>query len=113
MKKNTAIQTTDALAKALLRARGNKPCKINNQRLQEMEKAYGLVEKVFRYSDIKKRLKFDKTFLYGAIIIEAGDLEVTDTVGFTTLISDASNFEIYPLVNGRIRLSITYHKMFE
>lgn len=55
----------------------------------------------------------DQFFRYGTIRTELDDLAVTDTGAFMEVIALADNFEIYPLTNGKLRLSITFQSVLK
>lgn len=51
-------------------------------------------------------------FAAGEVSTELDMLTVYDCAAFTKIILPADNFEIIPLVNGRVRFSITFHSVF-
>lgn len=55
----------------------------------------------------------DQSFRYGAIRTELDSLTVKDTGAFMEVIALADNFEVYPLTNGRLRLSITFQSVLK
>jgi len=44
--------------------------------------------------------------------VETEDIVVHDIYLFAKAIAAANNFEIYPLVNGKLRLSLMFYYMF-
>lgn len=54
-------------------------------------------------------IEIDKTFNLGSISVEMDSLTIEDPHAFADAIYKADNFEIYPLVTGKIRLDVTFH----
>lgn len=55
----------------------------------------------------------DQLFRYGAIRTELDSLTVKDTGAFMEVIALADNFEVYPLTDGRVCLSITFQNILK
>ena len=53
----------------------------------------------------------DEELCYGCIRIEVDDLTILNPELFCEILSTASNFEIYPLQNGTIRMSIMFYSV--
>lgn len=53
-------------------------------------------------------IEIDDTLNLGSISVELDSLTVEEPLAFADVIYKADNFEIYPLVNGKIRLDITF-----
>lgn len=60
------------------------------------------------YSEGELDIDIDTTFNMGSISIELESLTISDPVAFANLIHTADNFEVYPLTNGNVRLSIAF-----
>lgn len=58
-------------------------------------------------------VEIDPDFGMGCITVEMDDLIVEEPSEFADILSEASNFEIYPLVSGKMRLSVTFHKVLK
>lgn len=54
-------------------------------------------------------IEIDDTLNLGSISVELESLTIEEPLTFADVIYKADNFEIYPLVNGKIRLDITFH----
>ncbi len=48
-----------------------------------------------------------KTMAY--VSVENDNIEITDTLWFSRAIEFASNVEVYPLTNGKVRMTFTFH----
>ncbi len=53
-------------------------------------------------------IDIDKKFNLGFISVELENLTVTEPDFFANIISQADNFEIYPLTNGNLHIDITF-----
>ena len=88
-----------------------KPAAINPQRLQYMEFAYAVVK--YLAKDIpgsRVSYKMHEPFKsMGSISIEANELSFVKTEWFARAAEFANNTEIYPLANGRVRLTLTFY----
>lgn len=65
------------------------------------------------YSEGELDIDIDTTFNMGSISIELESLMISDPVAFANLIHTADNFEVYPLTNGNVRLSIAFHSVLK
>lgn len=54
-----------------------------------------------------------REFNMGTITAEIKSLTVHETTLFTEMIKDADNFEIYPLVNGNIKIGIAFQSVLK
>ena len=53
------------------------------------------------------------TFNMGTITVELDDLSVDAPRAFADLIRSADNFEIYPIANGNIKLTVTFQSVLK
>lgn len=53
------------------------------------------------------------TFNMGSISTELDDLLVMNTKAFAAMIEKADNFEIYPKINGKIQMNITFQSVLK
>ncbi len=53
----------------------------------------------------------DPTYNLGTITAELDSFSVDEPIEFSNIVSEADNFEIYPLNNGKIRLDITFQSV--
>lgn len=58
-------------------------------------------------------IKINDTFNLGAVSVELDELTIFDPGKFAKVIQKASNFEIYPLTNGKILLDISFHSVLK
>lgn len=65
------------------------------------------------YSEGELDIDIDTTFNMGSISIELESLTISDPVAFANLIHTADNFEVYPLTNGNVRLSIAFRSVLK
>lgn len=59
----------------------------------------------------KSTVSLEPTFLMGSLTAEVSDFEVRDFTAMQILLSLANNLDIYPLVNGNMCISFTFHNM--
>lgn len=87
-----------------------KPAAVNIQRLKQMEFAYAVAK--YLSKDIPGSRVTYKMYIpfksMGSISIEAGELVFMRTEWFARAAEFASNTEVYPLANGRVRLTLTF-----
>lgn len=48
-------------------------------------------------------------FNMGSVTVELPELQIYNPADFIKVISECDNFEVYPLTNGNMRLSVTFH----
>ena len=48
-------------------------------------------------------------FNMGSVTVELPELQIYNSADFIKVISECDNFEVYPLTNGNMRLSVTFH----
>ena len=48
-------------------------------------------------------------FNMGSVTVELPELQIYNSTDFIKVISECDNFEVYPLTNGNMRLSVTFH----
>lgn len=58
-------------------------------------------------------LELQPLFGVASLLVELEDLEVGNISDFTEVVRQANNFEIYPLVNGKIQLAITFFSVMQ
>ena len=101
--------TVEAMWEELF-AEDAKPTVVNIPRLQQMEFAYAVVKylsKDIPGSRVSYKL-YEPFKSMGSVSIEAGELAFLKTEWFARAAEFASNTEVYPLANGRVRLTFTF-----
>ena len=70
---------------------------------------------LLKKTDPKGELYIDvnPTFNMGTITVELDDLSVDAPRAFADLIRSADNFEIYPIANGNIKLTVTFQSVLK
>jgi len=63
-------------------------------------------------SDCQISFEISELWNSGFFEVEMDDIEIHEPQLFTQIISLADNFEIYPLLSGKLRMSITFRKLF-
>lgn len=58
-------------------------------------------------------IEIDQDFYLGTISVELSELSIQNPQRFSQIISNADNFEIYPLSNGKLRLDITLQNILK
>ena len=88
----------------------NKPAMLNPIRFQQMQFAYGVIKYLTQNTDTKLTYTLNEPYMsMGSISVEGRCLEFTNAVWFARAAKFASNTEIYPLENGTIKLTLTFH----
>ena len=104
----------DALIEQVVVPSMQHPRMLNPVRLQALKKAEQGLKPMLEEMDVNAELKVHMSpeFLMGSIRVEMDELDVEDPVRFAALTSEADHMELYPLVNGRVRLELTYRSMY-
>ena len=87
---------------------------IDPARIASIVRAKAILDRFFMEDDNGARavVMLDPLFLAATVSAEADDLVFSDPQTFSRAIIDADNFEVYPLENGKIRISIIFYKAF-
>lgn len=84
----------------------------NPARLKEFRYACKMIAKIIRAVSPDAKIEYSMSELgFGAayIEVEADEITVTDVKEFVGVIKLSNNFEIHPLLNGNIKMSIMFH----
>ncbi len=93
----------------IIEAEESKPHVLNILRIQQMASAY---QKLCLLAAPDWKISYSLHEPYtsmGAITIEASEFIFENMNSIQQAVHDASNIEIYPLVDGTLRISITFH----
>lgn len=85
---------------------------INPTKLNEFKKAYVCILKTIKDENSDAKISYKVNLNNageGVIVIEADEIIIRNIQYFSQGIKAASNFEIYPLKNGMLRMSITFY----
>ena len=83
---------------------------LNEYRLRQIEFTYLVMRRLTRDTDAVVSYKLHEPFkTMGVVSVEGDSLEFDDPKWFSRAAEFASNVEIYPLVNGKVRLTFTFH----
>lgn len=87
-----------------------KPAVLNPIKIQQMQFAYGVIKYLTRNADVKLSYALNEPFKsMGSISVEGKDLTFTNAEWFARACEFASNTEVYPLTNGNVRMTLTFH----
>jgi hypothetical protein len=80
----------------------------------EMLKAASLLRQLLYDSENENRIniKFKLDYSCGSVCAEIDDLTIYSPAKFAEIIKKADNFEIYPLISGKIRFSMMFHNLY-
>jgi len=85
---------------------------VDSKRMKQVENAHNILESIIcKYSpDAKFEVEMN-TLNTGsaALTVETDDVVVNNVQDFIAAIEHADNFEIYPLTDGNIRISVTFN----
>ena len=88
----------------------SKPAVLNPIKIQQMQFAYGVVKYLTKNTDAKLTYALNDPFKsMGSISVEGKNLTFTNAEWFAGACEFASNTEIYPLANGKVRMTLTFH----
>ena len=79
--------------------------------LQVAAKLTCLLKKTLPTGEIN--IEINQLFNLGSISIELDSLTILEPSIFAELICKADNFEVYPLTNGNVKLTITFHAVLK
>lgn len=86
---------------------------LNPKRYKEMARSFRNLRELLS-DDVAEediQLSIEQDFNMGYISVRLSELSVMCPQRFSDIISDAGNFEIYPLADGNIRLDITFQNV--
>lgn len=85
---------------------------VNLPRMEQLDFVYVAAKKKAKGKDVvvKKRIAQPLKTM-GSVSIEGECIEFVGTEWFARLAEFANNTEIYPLVNNRIRITFTFHRL--
>lgn len=87
-----------------------KPSILNPIKIQQMQFAYGVLKYLTKETDAKLTYLLNEPFKsMGSISIEGKTLSFTNSEWFARAAEFASNTEVYPLTNGKVRMTLTFH----
>lgn len=88
---------------------------LNPKRLQTMKYANAIIQEVLKASGCEADITFKTGELgssMGSIEVEGDSIDVDRTDWFARVAELASNAEVYPLANGNVRMTFTFHGLF-
>lgn len=79
-------------------------------KIQQMQFAYGVLKYLIKGTGAKITYALNEPFKsMGSISVEGKNLSFTNAEWFARSAEFASNTEIYPLANGKVRMTMTFH----
>ena len=88
----------------------SKPAVLNPIKIQQMQFSYGVIKYLTQNTDAKMSYALNEPFKsMGSISVEGKNLAFTNSEWFARACEFASNTEVYPLTNGKVRLTLTFH----
>lgn len=79
-------------------------------KVQQMQFAYGVLKYLTKNTDAKLSYALHEPFKsMGSISVEGKNLAFTNAEWFSRAAEFASNTEVYPLTNGKVRMTLTFH----
>lgn len=110
-----AEEFLDALVEMLKKSENGRVKVVNPMRYAQLRKAAADLKVLLHETteEFEMEVKTDPLFNYGAITVELENMCVANPIAFAQAVCAADNFEVYPLVNGKIRMDITFHAVLE
>lgn len=88
----------------------SKPAVLNPIKIQQMQFSYGVIKYLTQNTDAKMSYALNEPFKsMGSISVEGKNLAFTNSEWFARACEFASNTEVYPLTNGKVKLTLTFH----
>lgn len=88
----------------------SKSAVLNPIKIQQMQFSYGVIKYLTQNTDAKMSYALNEPFKsMGSISVEGKNLAFTNSEWFARACEFASNTEVYPLTNGKVRLTLTFH----
>jgi len=109
-----AFAAVDALCE-YLREHQPRAQVLNLERYSEMCLAKTLLEEVLAKAgySVKLSVQYIPMLQHAALSAELDDFEVSDPLLFAAVLQLADNFEVYPLLNGRVRIAFSFNRMMK
>ena len=86
------------------------PAVLNAVRFQQMKFANSVLERLVQGTNIKISTSLHEPFKsMGCIYLEGNSLEFADCKWLGRAIEFASNFDVFPSQNGKVKLVLTFH----
>lgn len=88
---------------------------LNLERYKTMMEVVAKLTAILRENNPEGEITIDvnEKFNLGSISVELDSLTITSPVKFAEHIRRSDNFEVYPLVNGNVRLDITFQRVLK
>ena len=106
------LQAVDALIAYLKELPRAEVTMVNPHRVEQMRFSAAMMKKVLRETGSEARFECKQHESFssvGVVRIEGAALNIIDIEGFSRAAEFASNTEIYPLNNGKVRMTFTFH----
>ena len=88
----------------------NRTALLNMEQLKKIGTVYALAKELFRDSGCKVSCELHKPYKsMGYVTIEGKNIHFAEPVWLNRMGQLAHNFEVYPLTNGKVRLTFTFH----
>lgn len=88
----------------------SKPAVLNPIKIQQMQFAYGVLKYLTKGTGAKLTYALNEPFKsMGSISVEGKSLTFTNAEWFARAAEFASNTEVYPLTNGNVKMTLTFH----
>ena len=88
----------------------SKPAVLNPIKIQQMQFAYGVLKYLTKGTGAKLTYALNEPFKsMGSISVEGKNLTFANAEWFARAAEFASNTEVYPLTNGNVKMTLTFH----
>ena len=104
-------QALKELAKKMLEEE-SRPGIPNPSQTEQLTEAYALACRLFQGTNVRVTGGLHKPMQsMGFVTLEAQTIPFANASQFARLVDLADNWEIYPMTNGNIRLTLTFHRL--
>lgn len=88
----------------------SKPAVLNPIKIQQIQFTYGVLKYLTKDTGAKLTYALHEPFKsMGSVSVESNNLTFTNSEWFSRAAEFASNTEVYPLANGKVRMTMTFH----
>lgn len=86
------------------------PSVLSIGKYKQVEFVYECMKYLMQGTDTKITYElFEPVKTMASVSVECEDIEINDVVWFSRAVRFASNVEVYPLTNGKLRMTFTFH----
>lgn len=87
-----------------------RPSVLSIGKYKQVEFVYECMKHLMRGTDAKVSYAlFEPVKTMASVSVECDEIEINDVIWFSRAVRFSSNVEVYPLTNGKLRMTFTFH----